>query len=339
MAELGENELLDASCRPFRDLRISVTDRCNFRCRYCMPRELFGPEHVFLETNRLLSFPEIVRIAQAGVSLGVKKIRLTGGEPLLRSNLPDLITELVKTGVPDIALTTNGVLLPRFADQLAASGLSRVTVSLDSLNDDTFRRASDSRFAVKDVLEGIRAAERAGLTPIKINSVIRRGINDGDIVDLAEYFRGTGHVLRFIEYMDVGSSNAWDRTEVVPSQDVLALIHRRFPLDPIDPQRLGEVASRYRYRDGGGEVGLISSVSSPFCGTCTRARISAEGVLYTCLFATKGIDLRAVVQTRDDEELRRVLTSIWSRREDRYSELRGMTSSSEPKIEMSYIGG
>lgn len=331
---------VDERGRTLRDLRISITDRCNFRCRYCMPREQFGADHAFLARSALLDFDEIVHIATAAVTLGVRKVRLTGGEPLMRPGVVDLVSKLAAIPGLDLAMTTNGVLLPRFAHALAAAGLRRVTVSLDSTDDVTFGRMSDTRHTVDDVLEGIGAAQSAGLGPVKINTVIKRGVNDADIPHLAARFKGSGHIVRFIEYMDVGTTNGWNRTEVMPAQEIFNSIDRMAPLDPVPPSYSGEVASRYRYRDGTGEVGIISSVSDPFCGSCTRARLSAEGTLYTCLFASSGLDLRSILRgPRTTGDLVDAIDNTWSGRVDRYSELRGQHENTDPKIEMSYIGG
>lgn len=329
----------DLRGRALRDLRISVTDRCNFRCRYCMPRELFGADHAFLERSKLLSFSEIDEIVVAARDLGVRKLRFTGGEPLMRRGFTELVGMLSRFSDLDLAMTTNGVLLAKHARALRAAGLRRVTVSLDSLTDSTFRSMSDSKFSVEDVIAGIDAAEAAGL-PVKVNMVVKRGVNDGDVVAMATRFRGTGHVVRFIEYMDVGSTNGWDLTEVVTANEITEAIGSVYPIAPLAPEYPGEVASRYRYLDGAGEIGIIPSVSAPFCGTCTRARLSAEGVLYTCLFASAGLDLRSIVRgTRSDDDLRGAIGGRWATRDDRYSEERGKQALTRPKIEMSYIGG
>ena len=334
-------EPIDTLGRPLRDLRVSVTDRCNFRCTYCMPREVFGKEYQFLERSLLLTFEEITRVVRLAAGLGVTKVRLTGGEPLLRRGLPDLVAMLATVeGISDITLTTNGSLLARDAAALASAGLHRVSVSLDSLNDATFMAMNDAGFPVSKVLEGIEAAAAAGLGPIKVNMVVKRGVNDGDVVAMAERFRGTGHIVRFIEYMDVGTSNGWRLDDVVPATEVLAAISHRFPLDPIAPNYPGEVANRYRYRDGSGEIGVIASVTRPFCGSCTRARLSAEGSLYTCLFATGGHDLRALLRDgATDDDIVHTLRSIWTTRRDRYSEIRSEATAGWQKVEMSYIGG
>jgi GTP 3',8-cyclase len=333
--------VLDTLGRPMRDLRVSVTDRCNFRCGYCMPKEAFGPDHAFLPRAEILEFEEIERVVRASVALGVRKVRLTGGEPLVRRNLERLVAMLAAIdGIDDLTLTTNASLLARHADALAAAGLHRVTVSLDALDDGTFMRMNDVGFPVARVLDGIAAAEAAGLGPVKLNAVIRRGINEHAIGDLAERFRGTGTTVRFIEYMDVGHTNGWRMADVVPAAEVVAAIDARWPLVPVDAEYRGEVAQRYRYRDGAGEIGVISSVTQPFCGDCTRARLSADGRLYTCLFATAGHDLRAIVRSgATDADLTDALREIWTGRTDRYSELRTLETVDLPKVEMSFIGG
>jgi GTP 3',8-cyclase len=336
------NDLLDTRSRPLRDLRISVTDRCNFRCTYCMPKEIFGREFVFLPRAQLLTFEEIGRLARAFARDGVSKVRLTGGEPLLRRDLEQLVAMLAEIdGISDVALTTNGSALAARADSLKASGLSRVTVSLDALDDRTFAAMNDVDFPVTRVLAGIDAAAVAGLTPVKINMVVKRGVNDDRVVEMAERFRGTGHILRFIEYMDVGSTNGWRMDDVVPAAEIAETIDAHWRLEPLEPEYRGEVANRYRYRDNGGEIGIIASVTQPFCGACTRARLSADGKLYTCLFAARGHDLRALLRDEDptDEELSKRVRSIWARRADRYSDLRHAQTQQRPKIEMSYIGG
>ena len=333
-------QLLDSRGRPIKDLRISVTDRCNFRCVYCMPKAVFDKDYAFLPRESLLSFEEITRLARLFAAHGVTKIRLTGGEPLLRRNLEKLIAQLVEIPDMEVTLTTNGVLLPKKAAALKAAGLKRVTVSLDSLDDAVFRAMNDMDVPVSDVLKGIEAAEAAGLGPIKINMVVKRGLNDQEILPMARRFRGSGHILRFIEFMDVGSSNGWRMDDVVPSAEVVQRIHAAFPLEQIDPNYTGEVAERWRYADGGGEIGVISSVTQAFCSTCTRARLSTEGRLYTCLFAQSGHDLRALMRAqRSDAELSAVIGQIWSGRSDRYSEIRTAETASLRKIEMSYIGG
>jgi GTP 3',8-cyclase len=331
--------VLDRLGRPLRDLRVSVTDRCNFRCVYCMPKEVFGRDYEFLPRSALLTFEEIERLARTFVRLGVEKIRITGGEPLVRRELERLIALLARIDGLDLTLTTNGALLPQKARALAEAGLRRVTVSLDSLDDDVFRAMNDVDFPVERVLDGINAAAAAGL-PVKVNAVVKRGLNEDSVVDLARHFRGSGHVVRFIEYMDVGHTNGWRMDDVVPAREIVAAIDREFPLEPVDPAYRGEVARRWRYRDGGGEIGVIASVTQPFCGDCTRARISAEGRLYTCLFALRGHDLRALVRGgASDEDVRDAITAIWGKRTDRYSERRSEATVGLPKVEMSYIGG
>ncbi|HET6744935.1 MAG TPA: GTP 3',8-cyclase MoaA, partial [Candidatus Limnocylindria bacterium] len=304
---------LDTLGRPLHDLRISVTDRCNFRCVYCMPRAVFGPDHAFLERAELLSFDEIVRLVAIFTRLGVEKVRLTGGEPLVRKDLPALVGQLAAIpGVNDLTLTTNAVLLPALAKPLQAAGLHRVTISLDADDDETFTRMNDARVPVSAVLAGIEAAEAAGLGPIKLNMVVKRGWNEHAILPMARRFRGTGRILRFIEYMDVGHSNGWRLDDVVTADEILATVSAEFPLEPMPPTKRGEVAERYRYLDGDGEIGVIASVSRPFCGSCDRARLSADGQLYTCLFATRGHDLRGLLRGgASDEELEAELRGIW----------------------------
>jgi cyclic pyranopterin phosphate synthase len=334
--------MLDALQRPMRDLRISVTDRCNLRCRYCMPREVFGPDHAFLPRGELLSFEEIARVAALSAGHGVDRIRLTGGEPLLRRELPRLVEMLAAVpGIEEVSLTTNGLLLARAAAALAAAGLDRVTVSLDALSPETLREVADAPLDAARVLAGIDAALAAGLDPVKVNMVVRRGLNDGEVPAMAERFRGSGCVLRFIEYMDVGTTNGWVSEDVVPAAEILDLIGSRWPLEPLAPTRSGEVASRYRYRDGGGEIGLIHAVTVPFCHGCTRARLSADGKLFTCLFAAEGRDLRAPLRAGGtDQELSELIAGAWSGRRDRYSAERAARHGSVPgPIEMSYIGG
>ncbi len=333
--------LVDTFSRPMRDLRISVTDRCNFRCRYCMPKEIFNRDYEFLARDLLLSFEEIGRIVTVFADLGVNKIRITGGEPLLRRNLEDLIGSIKGIeGIEDVTLTTNASLLERKAGSLVAAGLDRVTVSLDSLDNDVFMAMNDVGFSVDDVLAGIDAAAAAGLTPIKINMVVQKGVNDHTIVDMARHFKGSGHIVRYIEYMDVGTTNQWCMDDVVPGKDIVAMISEAFPLEPVDPNYTGEVAARWQYADGTGEIGVITSVTQPFCATCTRARISAEGSLYTCLFASGGTDLRSMLRAgASDEELSDTIRSVWTARDDRYSQLRSSRTAGLRKVEMSYIGG
>ncbi|MDP2823446.1 MAG: GTP 3',8-cyclase MoaA [Sulfuritalea sp.] len=342
LASSPDGPLLDRRNRQVRDLRISVTDRCNFRCVYCMPKSVFDHNYAFLQRTDLLSFEEIVRIARIFVDQGVEKIRITGGEPLLRRHIENLIEQLAKLPV-ELTLTTNGSLLKKKARALRDAGLNRVTVSLDGLDDAVFKRMNDVDYPVGDVLDGIAAAATAGLAPIKVNCVVKRGSNDDQILPLARHFRNSGHILRFIEFMDVGSSNGWRMDEVLPSADVIARINEEFPLAAIDANYAGEVAERWRYRDGAGEIGVISSVTQAFCATCTRIRLSTEGQLYTCLFAQSGHDLRALLRKgAGDEQLRRVIAAVWRGRDDRYSEIRTAATAlpdSRGKIEMSYIGG
>jgi cyclic pyranopterin phosphate synthase len=330
---------VDTLGRPVRDLRISVTDRCNFRCTYCMPKSVFGHEYRFMDRKELLTFEELERVARTFASLGVEKIRLTGGEPLLRKEIESLVARLAEIDGLDLTLTTNASLLARKAELLRTAGLDRVNVSLDSLDDATFRAMNDVDFPVARVLEGIDAAAAAGL-PVKVNAVVKRGVNDDGVVEMARYFRGTGHSLRFIEYMAVGATNGWRLDDVVPAAEIVERIDAAFPLEPVDSAYRGEVAQRFRYRDGAGEIGVISSVTQPFCGDCTRARISAEGKLYTCLFAVRGTDLRALLRGgATDDDLRDAIAAVWAARTDRYSEIRTERTSDLPRIEMSYIGG
>jgi cyclic pyranopterin phosphate synthase len=330
--------LVDTFGRPLHDLRISVTDRCNFRCVYCMPKEVYGRDHRFLDRKELLSFEEIARVARVFVAGGVRKIRITGGEPLVRRDLERLIAQLAELDV-DLTLTTNGSLLAQKAQALADAGLRRVTVSLDSLDDATFRAMNDVDFPVDRVLEGIEAAHAAGL-PVKVNAVVKRGVNEGQIVPMAGYFREQGHTLRFIEYMDVGHTNGWRLDDVVSAAEIVAALEQAFGVEAVEPAYRGEVARRWRYADGSGEVGVIASVTQPFCGDCTRARLSAEGKLFTCLFAVRGTDLRAPLRAgATDEELAASIAGVWRARKDRYSELRAEATTGLDKVEMSYIGG
>jgi cyclic pyranopterin phosphate synthase len=332
----------DTHGRPVHDLRISVTDRCNFRCTYCMPKEVFGRDFAFLPRAELLTFEEIARLAAAFVRNGVSKVRLTGGEPLLRRDLVHLIEQLARIeGLDDIALTTNGSLLTRdTARALKAAGLRRITVSLDSLDDAVFRAMNDVDFPVSRVLDAIDAAAEAGLTPVKLDVVVKRGLNDASLVDLARHFRGTGHIVRFIEYMDVGNSNGWRLDDVVPGREILSRLSANWPLVPIDSDYYGEVAERWRYADGAGEIGIITSVTQPFCASCTRARLSANGQFYLCLFAANGHDLRALLRTgATDDDLTTTIANIWQTRTDQYSAIRSANTSAVPKVEMSYIGG
>ena len=334
---MAEVPLADTLARPLRDLRISVTDRCQFRCTYCMPREVFGRDFVFLPRGQLLTFEELTRLAGVFAGLGVRKLRLTGGEPLVRRDLEKLAGI---GGIQDIAMTTNGALLARKAQALAAAGLRRVTVSLDSLDDAVFMALNDAHFPAARVLEAIAAAAGAGLAPVKVNMVVRRGVNEQSILPMAAHFRHSGHLLRFIEYMDVGTTNGWRLEEVVPAAEIISLIGGQWPLQPVEPAYPGEVARRYRYLDGGGEIGVIASVTQPFCRGCTRARLSAEGSLYTCLFAGAGHDLRGPLRGgASDEALRAQIASAWTRRADRYSELRSLATRPKQKVEMSHIGG
>ncbi|MGI8505259.1 MAG: GTP 3',8-cyclase MoaA [Solirubrobacteraceae bacterium] len=335
------SRVVDRRLRPLRDLRISVTDRCNFRCTYCMPKEIFGRNFAFLPREQLLTFEEIARLARAFAREGVTKIRLTGGEPLLRRDLEQLVAMLAGIDeISDIALTTNGSALAGKAKALKHAGLTRVTVSLDALDDETFGAMNDVGFPVARVLAGIDAAAAAGLAPVKVNMVVKRGVNDRSVAEMAEYFRGSGHILRFIEYMDVGTSNGWRMDDVVPAAEIITTINERWPLEPLHPNYPGEVATRHRYRDDAGEIGVIASVTQPFCGACSRARLSAEGKLYTCLFAAQGHDLRGVLRSgATNRDLAIQLRSIWGDRADRYSELRHAYTTPRPKIEMSYIGG
>jgi GTP 3',8-cyclase len=332
---------MDRLGRPVRDLRLSVTDRCNFRCPYCMPRAAFGADHAFSPRAELLTFEELARVVAVFARLGVRKVRLTGGEPLLRRDLESLIEMVAATpGIADVALTTNGSLLAARAAALRAAGLNRVTVSLDSVDPDVFAAMADSRVPLSDVLDGIAAASAAGLAPIKLNAVVQRGVNDGGVLDLVEYARNHGLGLRFIEYMDVGSSNGWVRDEVVPAAEIIDMVNAVHRLEPLPAQPRGEVARRWRYVDGGGELGVIASVTQPFCTDCSRARVTATGELFTCLFATSGRDLRALLRRgASDDEVSRVITGVWSRRSDRYSELRSAAAADLPKAEMSYLGG
>ncbi|RFU63085.1 GTP 3',8-cyclase MoaA [Bacillus sp. V59.32b] len=338
---LTEPTVYDYFNRPLRDLRISVTDKCNFRCTYCMPAEIFGPDYPFLKRNELLSFEELERLTKIFVgSLGVKKIRITGGEPLMRSNLAELIRKIKSIhGVEDIAMTTNGSLLPKYARELKEAGLKRVSISLDSLKDEIFGKINGRGVSVQTVLDGIDAASEAGLQ-VKINMVVKKGMNDSEIIPMAKFFREKGHILRFIEYMDVGNTNEWKLNDVYPKKQIIDDISQVMPLEPIDPNYTGEVASRYRYIGSNDEIGVISSVSDAFCSTCNRARLSASGMLYTCLFASKGHDLRSPLRSNlTDEELASLLQELWNVRKDRYSEERSTAGTTRKKIEMSHIGG
>jgi cyclic pyranopterin phosphate synthase len=334
---------IDTLGRPLRDLRISVTDKCNFRCQYCMPADLFGPDYAFLPQDKLLTFEELKRLTAIFASLGVEKIRITGGEPLLRKNLPEFIKMIANIdGVKDIAMTTNGSLLAEHAEALKNAGLKRVTVSLDSLDEERFGKMNGRGFPVKDVLAGIEAAARVGMK-VKINMVVQRGVNDQDILPMARYFREKGHILRFIEFMDVGNTNGWKMDQVVSGREIAEMIHAEMPLESLEANYYGEVASRYRYQGTDQEIGLITSVTKVFCSTCTRARLSAEGKLYTCLFASDGTDLRGPLREGcSDEEMKSIITSVWKARTDRYSEERWKHTEElhkRKKVEMSHIGG
>ncbi|MGH8709462.1 MAG: GTP 3',8-cyclase MoaA [Burkholderiales bacterium] len=332
--------LTDQFGRRIEYLRISITDRCNFRCVYCMPRETFGHDFKFLPHEEILSFEEIARLARLFAGLGVKKIRITGGEPLVRRELHRLVALLA--GIPglDLTLTTNGSLLAKQAAALAVAGLKRVTVSLDSLDDATFRAVNDADFPVAKVIEGIEAAAAAGMAPIKVNMVVKRGVNDAHVLAMAERWRDTGHIVRFIEYMDVGSTNGWRMDDVVPSAEIVKMIGARHPLEPVEPNYAGEVAERWRYADGAGEIGVISSVTQAFCASCNRLRLSAEGSLYTCLFAERGHDLKWLLRRGgSDDDMRNEIAAVWRARGDRYSEIRTAETAKARKVEMSYIGG
>ena len=336
--------ITDTMGRPLKDLRISVTDRCNFRCTYCMPAEIFGESYKFLPKNEILSFEEIARLARIFVEFGVNKLRITGGEPLLRTDLHKLIAML--TGMPgleDLTLTTNAFLLPQQAQQLKDAGLQRVTISLDTLDDEVFKEMNGRGISIDRVLQGIDAAAAVGLAPIKINAVVQKGVNDHTVVDLARHFKGSGHIVRFIEYMDVGNRNGWKWDQVVPAAEIVQQIDAEMPLEPVDSNYPGEVANRYRYRDGQGEIGVISSVSQPFCANCTRSRLSTDGKLYTCLFASTGVSLRDEMRAgASDDDLKNLIARIWTRRTDRYSEERTELASLQnvpAKVEMYQIGG
>jgi cyclic pyranopterin phosphate synthase len=337
----GAGPVADTRSRPLRDLRISVTDRCNFRCTYCMPRDVFDDDYAFLPQSEVLTFEEIVRVARIFHGLGVEKVRLTGGEPLLRKGI-DRLVAMLRAQVPgvDLTLTTNGSALKARARALRDAGLDRVTVSLDSLDEATFRRMNDADFPVSRVLEGVEAASAAGLSPVKVNMVVKRGVNDHQVVDMAARFRGTGHIVRFIEFMDVGSTNGWRMDDVISSAEVVRRVGERFPIEPAEANYAGEVAERWRYLDGAGEIGVISSVTQAFCSSCTRARLSTDGHLYTCLFAQRGYDLKALLRGgRDDDEIADAVRGIWQHRADRYSEIRTGETAKARKVEMSFIGG
>jgi cyclic pyranopterin phosphate synthase len=332
---------LDTLNRPLQDLRISVTDRCNFRCTYCMPKGVFGRDYMFMTQDQLLTFEEITRLTGVFVDLGVRKVRLTGGEPMMRRELETLVSMLAAIPkVEDLALTTNGSFPVGRIQSLKDAGLKRMTVSLDALDDETFMSMNDVEFPVASVLEWVEYSSRAGLSPVKINMVVKRGVNEHAILPMARHFREKGHILRLIEYMDVGHSNGWRLDEVVTARQIRDIIHAETPIEPLEPNYRGEVAERYRYIEGGGELGIIASVSQPFCGDCSRARLSADGNLFTCLFAIRGTDLRAMLRGgASDEELRTAISDVWQKRVDRYSELRSAATQDLPKVEMSYIGG
>ena len=349
MHPVANTKVVDTLGRSLRDLRISVTDRCNFRCPYCMPAEIYGERYEFLKREALLTFEEIERIARLFALLGVTKIRITGGEPLVRAELPELVAKLRDIpAVEDLAMTTNGFLLRRFADQLSAAGLDRITVSMDSLQEDVFKAMSGRNYGPDKVLDGITAAHEAGFAPLKVNVVVQKGINDHTILETAEYFRQTGDIVRFIEFMDVGNLNSWDRSQVVSGREIVDAISSEYPLEPVDPNYVGEVANRYRYVDGSGEIGIIASVSQPFCGDCTRARLTTDGRLVTCLFANSGVDLKTPMRDgASDNETLEIVKRVWSHRRDRYSEIRSANSTSSvatsatsrEKIEMFRLGG
>lgn len=333
--------ITDCYNRPLRDLRISVTDKCNFRCPYCMPAEIFGDKYAFLPKSQILTFEEIARLTRIIVRLGAVKVRLTGGEPLVRQEIEKLVAMLSTIeGVEDMAMTTNGFFLPQKVDALKAAGLRRVTISLDSLDDAVFRRMNGGKSGVQEVLAGIAAAEQAGFSPIKINTVVQRGVNDHTLVDLARFFKERGHIVRFIEYMDVGTLNGWKMDDVVTADEIVEIIHADLPLEPIPANYTGEVARRYRYQDGGGEIGIITSVTKPFCGACNRMRLSAEGKIYTCLFASEGTDLREPMRAgASDDELEQIIRQTWGKRVDRYSEQRFKLTEPRRKVQMYHIGG
>ncbi|MBL8089591.1 MAG: GTP 3',8-cyclase MoaA [Anaerolineales bacterium] len=332
--------LYDSLNRPLRDLRISVTDRCNFRCVYCMPKEVFGSDYPYLKREQILTFEEITRLAKIFSKHGVKKIRLTGGEPLIRKGIVDLVAMLASIPSLDLTLTTNGALLSKLALPLKTAGLKRVTVSLDSLDDEIFKAMNDVDYPVQKVIEGMDAAAEVGLTPIKVNMVVKRGVNEQSILPMARFFREKGYILRFIEYMDVGHSNGWRMDDVFSSKEIINMINQEMPIEPVDPNYQGEVAERWRYKDGSAEVGFISSVTQAFCGTCNRARLSAEGKLYTCLFAIKGYDFKELLRSgATDDEISEKISQVWHKRADRYSEIRSENTIPLPKVEMSHIGG
>ncbi len=342
MNAITKTPVTDQFSRPIRDIRVSITDRCNFRCVYCMPKEFFGSNHAFLHRKELLTFEEIDMVIRAFVANGVKKVRITGGEPMVRRNLPELIGRLSTTdGVEDLSMTTNASLLSATAaKELKNAGLQRITISLDAINNDVFNAINDVKFPVKRVLEGIENAKIAGMSPVKVNMVVAKGMNENEILPMVKQFRGTDVILRFIEFMDVGNTNEWQMSKVISAREIIKIIHREFPIHPVSPTYRGEVAKRWKYEDDQGEIGIISSVTEPFCGTCNRARLTAEGKVFTCLFATDGFDLREQIRSGiDGEQLAQVIAGIWSKRSDRYSELRSQISSVKPKVEMSYVGG
>lgn len=333
-------KLIDSLGRQLVDLRISVTDRCNFRCVYCMPKEFFGREYEFLRREELLSFEEITRLVRMFSSLGVKKVRITGGEPLIRRDIEELIAALAEIQGIELTLTTNGALLAEKATLLKEAGLGRITVSLDALDDETFKTMNDVDYPVEGVLRGIEAASLVGLNPVKVNMVVKRGVNQDSVMPMVRHFRNSGHILRFIEYMDVGTTNGWRLDQVVPIKEILEEIAEAFPIEPVDPNYEGEVAKRWRFVDGGGEIGVIASVTQPFCKGCTRIRLSAEGQLYTCLFGTMGHDVRSLLRDgKSDEEIFAFISTVWRTRRDRYSEIRSAETAELNRVEMSYIGG
>ncbi len=342
METIPVQAVTDTLNRPIRDIRVSITDRCNFRCVYCMPKEFFGSNHAFLPRADLLTFEEIERSVRAFVANGVKKVRITGGEPMVRKDLPDLISVLSTiSGVEDLSMTTNASLLTLAAAQeLHSAGLQRITISLDAIDNEIFHSINDVKFPVKRVLQGIENARAAGMSPIKVNMVVARGMNENEILPMVREFHGTDVILRFIEFMDVGNTNDWQMDKVIPAKEILAAVNQEFPIEPVSPTYRGEVAKRWKFKDGPGEIGVITSVTEPFCGSCNRARLTAEGKIYTCLFATSGFDLREHLRRgADAEQLAQVIRELWSVRNDRYSELRASKPATDPKIEMSYVGG
>ncbi|MQG18547.1 MAG: GTP 3',8-cyclase MoaA [SAR202 cluster bacterium] len=336
-----KSTITDKLSRPIKDLRISVTDRCNFRCTYCMPEQIYGHKYQFINKSSLLNFEEIITITEILVEMGVQKVRLTGGEPLLRDKIEDLVFDLSKiSGIKELTLTTNGYLLPQKAQKLRDSGLDRITVSLDSLNNEIFKKVNGRNIDVSKVLKGIEAAEKAGFMPIKINCVVEKGINENSIIDMAEYFKAKGHILRFIEFMDVGTLNKWNLNKVVSAKEIVQIINSKMPIRPIAPTYFGEVASRYQYKDGSGEIGIIASVTQPFCGNCTRLRLSPEGSLYTCLFSNTGTDMKKILRSSNGQDLRSLIKKTWQTRTDKYSIDRSSNiNKSTKKVEMYHIGG